>query len=178
VKKKAARRTVAKKAPKKKKTVKKAAKKKVAKKKIEKKKAPAKARTRSVPAPVAVQEGEPVEVVSHEIISGEVVTIEVIASELVANEQFSSGSTVDEQPGDKAENELNRIDLDLGDPANGALDGDRSMIHAPVDDESIPAEVGSDDAASNELASDIEEEIRLGREFMKKYRETFRALSK
>jgi hypothetical protein len=76
---------------------------------------------------------------------------------------------VDEEVGvGMAGNNLPGIDLATGEP----------VIHAPMDDGSVPAEAGGNGAVSEELAIDIEEDLRLGREFMKKYRETFRALAK
>ncbi len=150
MKRKAASRTAAKKAPKKEKAVKKAAKKKVTKNKVEKKKAPAKKRNKKAAEPVAVQGVEPA------------------GSETMVSEATVSGSMVDEVGAGTTRSDLPRIDLAAGEP----------VIHAPVGDGSVPAEARGNGAVSAELASDIEEDLRLGREFMKKYWETFRALAK
>jgi len=44
--------------------------------------------------------------------------------------------------------------------------------------ESANLELVPDGLVSQEPANDVEEDLRLGREFMGKYRETFRALAK
>ncbi len=165
MKRKAARRTVAKKAPKKEKTAKKAA-----KKKVEKKKAPAKKRTKKAAEPVAVQEVGPAgsEIVSNAVFSGELMIREPLRNGPLSSETILSGSIVHDEVGaGMARGNQPGIDL-AGAP----------VIHAPVDDGYVLAEAGDNGAVSEELANDIEEDLRLGREFMKKYRETFRALAK
>jgi len=123
---------------------------------MEQKKAPAKKRTRKPAESVAVREVEP---------AGR----ELITREPRSNEPLSSGSMVDEELGaGMAGSELPGIDLAASEPA----------LHAPGGDGSVSAEAGGNGAVSEELASDIEEDLRFGREFMNKYRETFRALAK